>query len=171
MPASRVTAGPSLQVILRGEDEIGTLVVVILSWLQFRGRRGWWWFIPHTLFSQRLPDSPRGKMCALGLREKTQDWRPGQFSAVPSGLVRAARSYPGLTSWATLSRPFGTGPCRDPTHSTHVLGYSQQLSAVPSGLVPCRDPTHSTHVLGYSQRPSAAPSGLTSEPSGSHADT
>src|ERR1700721_2725234 len=38
----------------------------------------------------------------------TQDWRPGTFSAVPSGLFLVCHLYPGLTSWATLSRPFGT---------------------------------------------------------------
>jgi hypothetical protein len=46
MPAPRVTAGPAFQVILRGKDEVGTLVVVILSWLEFwqfrtEGRNGW----------------------------------------------------------------------------------------------------------------------------------
>ena len=53
MAASRVAAGSSLQVILRGKDEVGTLVVVI-PWL-----KPWhFWtesrlvFILHTLFSQ-----------------------------------------------------------------------------------------------------------------------
>jgi hypothetical protein len=36
MAASGVAAGPSLQVILRGKYEVGTFVVVILSWLEFR---------------------------------------------------------------------------------------------------------------------------------------
>jgi hypothetical protein len=36
MAASRVTARPAFQVILRGKDEVGTFVVVILSWLEFR---------------------------------------------------------------------------------------------------------------------------------------
>src|ERR1700691_729131 len=34
---------------------------------------------------------------------------PGIFSAVPAGLVRDVKCYPGLTSWATISRPYGTG--------------------------------------------------------------
>ena len=32
---------------------------------------------------------------------------PGTFSVVPSGLV-VLEPYPGLTYWATLSRPYGT---------------------------------------------------------------
>jgi hypothetical protein len=42
MPAFRVAAGSSLEVILRGKHEIGTLVVVILSWLEFRHFRIEW---------------------------------------------------------------------------------------------------------------------------------
>jgi hypothetical protein len=30
------------------------------------------------------------------------------FSAVPGGTVPGCHLYPGLASWATLSRPFGT---------------------------------------------------------------
>jgi hypothetical protein len=30
------------------------------------------------------------------------------FSAVPGGTVPGFHLYPGLASWATLSRPFGT---------------------------------------------------------------
>src|ERR1700678_3077304 len=33
---------------------------------------------------------------------------PGIFSAVPGGTVPGAHEYPGLTSWATFSRPCGT---------------------------------------------------------------
>jgi hypothetical protein len=33
-------------------------------------------------------------------------YRPGAFSVVPAGLV-SWNVHPGLTSWATLSRPFG----------------------------------------------------------------
>src|SRR5271168_603288 len=33
---------------------------------------------------------------------------PGAFSAVPTGLGRFSNLYPGLASWATLSRPYGT---------------------------------------------------------------
>jgi hypothetical protein len=52
MAASRVAAGPSLEVISRGKYEVGTFVVVILSWLEFRcfgteWRLVWWGFIPH----------------------------------------------------------------------------------------------------------------------------
>src|ERR1700733_11385611 len=39
---------------------------------------------------------------------KAQDWSPGTFSAVPTGLGRFSNFYPGLTSWAILSRPYGT---------------------------------------------------------------
>jgi hypothetical protein len=39
-----------------------------------------------------------------------QDWRPGTFSVVPAGLVSVGNVDPGLTSWATLSRPCGTDP-------------------------------------------------------------
>jgi hypothetical protein len=42
--------------------------------------------------------------------EEAQDCRPGIFSAVPGGTVPGAHAYPGLASWATLSRPFGTDP-------------------------------------------------------------
>ena len=38
------------------------------------------------------------------------------LSAVPYGTVRAFNNYPGLTSWATLSRPCGT-QFRDEVHS------------------------------------------------------
>jgi hypothetical protein len=38
----------------------------------------------------------------------TQDLRPGLLSAVPTGLIRYALVYPGLASWATFSRPYGT---------------------------------------------------------------
>jgi hypothetical protein len=38
----------------------------------------------------------------------TQDLRPGTFSVVPYGTSRASLLNPGLTSWATLSRPSGT---------------------------------------------------------------
>src|ERR1700678_1499194 len=38
----------------------------------------------------------------------TQDCILGHFSAVPTGLDRFSNLYPGLTSWATLSRPYGT---------------------------------------------------------------
>jgi hypothetical protein len=38
----------------------------------------------------------------------TPGLRPGAFSAVPAGLGRFSNLYPGLTSWATLSRPYGT---------------------------------------------------------------
>src|SRR5277367_3446929 len=38
----------------------------------------------------------------------TQDLRPGTFSVVPYGTSRASLLNPGLTSWATLSRPCGT---------------------------------------------------------------
>jgi hypothetical protein len=34
--------------------------------------------------------------------------RPERRSAVPSGLNQIFKTYPGLTSWATLNRPFGT---------------------------------------------------------------
>jgi hypothetical protein len=39
--------------------------------------------------------------------EFTQDWRPGTFSAVPTGLV-FFHNLSRTTSWATLSRPYGT---------------------------------------------------------------
>jgi hypothetical protein len=57
MAASRVAAGSSLQVILRGKYEIGPVVVIILSWPQFwhfrtESRLGWRGFILHSLFSQ-----------------------------------------------------------------------------------------------------------------------
>src|ERR1700734_1291555 len=38
----------------------------------------------------------------------TPGLHPGAFSAVPAGLGRFSNLYPGLTSWATLSRPCGT---------------------------------------------------------------
>ncbi len=38
------------------------------------------------------------KLALMGLR-------PGIFSAVPDGTVPGAHVYPGLTSWATFSRP------------------------------------------------------------------
>src|SRR5580658_4149539 len=38
----------------------------------------------------------------------TPGLHPGAFSAVPAGLGRFSNIYPGLTSWATLSRPYGT---------------------------------------------------------------
>src|ERR1700761_1724787 len=38
----------------------------------------------------------------------TPGLHPGAFSAVPAGLGRFSNLYPGLTSWATLSRPYGT---------------------------------------------------------------
>ena len=37
-----------------------------------------------------------------------QDLRPGTFSVVPYGTSRASLLNPGLTSWATVSRPYGT---------------------------------------------------------------
>jgi hypothetical protein len=49
MPASRIAAGPALQVIGRGEHNVRALVVVILAELQTRwsdGRLGW--FILHA---------------------------------------------------------------------------------------------------------------------------
>jgi hypothetical protein len=39
--------------------------------------------------------------------EDTQDCVLGDFQPSLAGLVRT-KSYPGLTSWAILSRPFGT---------------------------------------------------------------
>jgi hypothetical protein len=45
----------------------------------------------------------------IGVRSRfTQDSRPGAFSVVPAGLVSVALYTPGLTSWATFNRPFGT---------------------------------------------------------------
>ena len=38
----------------------------------------------------------------------TPGFHPGEFSAVPAGLLRLSNLSPGLTSWATLSRPYGT---------------------------------------------------------------
>src|ERR1700733_4637300 len=38
----------------------------------------------------------------------TPGLHPGAFPAVPAGLGRFSNLYPGLTSWATLSRPYGT---------------------------------------------------------------
>ena len=68
----------------------------------------------------------RQHSCALGF---TQDSRPGAFSAVPSGLVSVAKVHPGLTSWATLSRPLRRAQGRlygtVPTHSDSWLVFSQ----------------------------------------------
>jgi hypothetical protein len=62
--------------------------------------------------------------------------RPGAFSAVPTGLVTLCLGFPGLTSWATLSRPFGTGPdtpdrCIDVKENR--VGLVDRLSAFACG--------------------------------------
>jgi hypothetical protein len=44
------------------------------------------------------------------LLKRSPGLRPGTFSAVPTGLVGLGYGFPGLASWATFSRPFGTGP-------------------------------------------------------------
>jgi hypothetical protein len=67
----------------------------------------------------------------------TQDLRPGTFSVVPHGTARASLLNPGLTSWATLSRPYGTD--RDLPDSSFVFNYyypnrssrKANLAAVP----------------------------------------
>jgi hypothetical protein len=45
--------------------------------------------------------------CWTLYNEDTQDCVLGDFQPSLAGLVRT-KSYPGLTSWAILSRPFGT---------------------------------------------------------------
>ena len=52
------------------------------------------------------------KLTLRGSAQKAQDHVLGNFSAVPTGLL-VAPANPGLTSWATLSRPCGTqfGEC------------------------------------------------------------
>jgi hypothetical protein len=53
----------------------------------------------------------------------TQDCRPGLLSAVPSGLLCFPDVYPGLPSWATFCRPFGTALFPRCIPRTAVLGY------------------------------------------------
>jgi hypothetical protein len=70
--------------------------------------------------------------------ECTQDECPGIFSAVPGGTVPGSYVYPGLASWATISRPFGTGfSLHIPLPALRGVDYSQPS---PSGLnaVPIR---------------------------------
>src|ERR1700677_1022644 len=50
--------------------------------------------------------SPNLRISKIG--EDAQDWRPGIFSAVRGGTGLGGNVYPGLTSWATFSRPCGT---------------------------------------------------------------
>src|ERR1700679_1885975 len=86
------------------------------------------------------------------------------------GTSLGGNVHPGLTSWATLSRPYGTGLGGNVYPQDLLLGYSQPslrdwsrwecippgltaglLSAVPSGLVSVGMYTPRTYVLGYSQ--------------------
>jgi hypothetical protein len=58
MPASRVTTSPPFQVILRREDQIGPLVVII-SWLQSRRfKRRLSRFVPHALILSGFAADP-----------------------------------------------------------------------------------------------------------------
>jgi hypothetical protein len=47
-------------------------------------------------------------VCGQFRKSDAQDFILGYFQPSLSGLVRGVKSYPGLTSWATLSRPCGT---------------------------------------------------------------
>jgi hypothetical protein len=54
------------------------------------------------------PQTNLGDDVLVGRVEATQDSRPGTFSVVPCGTGLVGNVDPGLTSWATLSRPYGT---------------------------------------------------------------
>jgi hypothetical protein len=54
---------------------------------------------------------------------------PGAFSAVPTGLDQVFESYPGLTSWAIFSRPYGT-------EFAHVVFAPTHLSFISNGVEP-----------------------------------
>ena len=55
----------------------------------------------------------------------TPELHPGAFSAVPAGLIVRSYLNPGLTSWATLSRPCGTQLARVVlTQDSLGLGFS-----------------------------------------------
>jgi hypothetical protein len=54
------------------------------------------------------PQTNLGDDVLVGRVEATQDSRPGTFSVVPCGTSHTFYLNPGLTSWATLSRPYGT---------------------------------------------------------------
>src|ERR1700734_2727751 len=67
----------------------------------------------------KFPNSvPKGRLsvaqdAVLGRSRNMIQSRRGRLkisepSAVPYGTIRAFNTYPGLTSWATLNRPFGT---------------------------------------------------------------
>jgi hypothetical protein len=79
---------------------------------------------------------------------------PGTFSAVPSGLVRDVKTYPGLTSWATLSRPCGTELWTD-RFSRNLLSptYSRSFTA---RLKPCPSSREASFLQRFSCCPEPA---------------
>ena len=62
--------------------------------------------------------------CDIPIEKWAQDSRPGLFSAVPSGLIVFSGGYPGLASWATFGRPFGTCQLHGKVSQDFALGYS-----------------------------------------------